>query len=704
MACSPGTYKPTLGSASCSECPFDSWSPEASDASIDCSCNAGYYSDTPGGHCNICDAESYCTGGTSISPCALFITPIVMLTFEEDSSAPATFAISLSGPPAGSIIAEISTHPQLSSCSPGQVFFSPDKYGPQTISCYAMVDDVLEGPQAATLVISLEPTTEIESYGPLSPATVEIQIGELSCPIVGDGGNYRVFDCNRLLGGSCHLQCRPGFHPQLVSEWQCIKDSSGQAVWTGQAPSCQHCLSGYYSQGIECLPCPTIVCQIGQYLACAPEVGSICLECTNAIPDHAYYSSAGDPYDSNACGWACQPGYLMHEASISCLENITYNPLVIETKSPTISEEPGTVPAIFSISLSDPPVSNIWCRITYSVSQLYPPSDEELVFTPSSWATQQNVTISAIYDGLNEGTHSGWFSVRILDSATLQSSVRSVQHSLQRVMSCDGREDVCARSHTPNHVDVDLSIDPRFVGFEKNLSVIIVDYNCPALELPVNGNFSCSETSTEKTCIVSCEPGYDLDYASYHSNGSLSIVGTNTTSKDCQLCAWMTCNKSTLTWNKVVPQCTKCRSGFFNQSGSCQACSTLPCPAGQYRGKCMPNSDSVCTSCTTSRPAHSHFTAGGIPSNLDNCSWACDQGYYLTDITGAQTCEKTGNPNRQPSDSDEDGIPDETEGDDRIDTDHDGTPDYLDTDRFSPPPNVDVNLCCSPVFLSSHVR
>ena len=53
-----------------------------------------------------------------------------------------------------------------------------------------------------------------------------------------------------------------------------------------------------------------------------------------------------------------------------------------------------------------------------------------------------------------------------------------------------------------------------------------------------------------------------------------------------------------------------------------------------------------------------------------------------SDITASQTCEKINSPTPQPFDSDGDGIPDEIEGDDRTDTDHDGTPDYLDTDRF----------------------
>ena len=691
VACSPGTFKPTLGSASCSECPFDSSSPKASNASVDCSCNAGYFSDAPGGHCKICEAESYCTGGTAISPCGLVITPIEVVTFEEDGSAPATFAISLSGPPAGSMTAKISTHPQLS-CSPGQVDFTPNEYGPVTISCYAVVDDVLEGRQVANLVISLEPNAEIESYGPQLPANVEIQIEELSCPSLADDNNYLVFDCDRLLGGNCYLQCRPGFDPQSVEVQQCIKDSStGRAVWTGKTPTCQDCLSGHYKQGLDCMPCSQKSCQTGQYLSCAAEIGSICLECTNKIPDHAYYSSAGEPSDGNSCKWSCQPGYINYQG-FSCLQDIGDDDvLVIKTKSPTISEEPGSLPAIFSISLSIPPVSTIVCRLTYSSSQLNPPSQDELVFTPDSWAAQQNVTIGAINDGLDEGTHSGWFSVRIIDSAATDSELmqRSSQSSLERLrrthMSRDQEQFWLALSHTPNHVD--LPIDPRFVGKEQNISVIIMDYGCPALQLPQNGNFSCTETAEAKRCTVVCDPGYSLDYTSYYPNGSISSVVTNT-SENCQVCAAMECDKSTLTWNKVVPQCTQCSSGYFRRSGSCLACSTKPCPVGKYRGECMPDRDSVCMSCTASKPAHSHFTAGGIPSSLDNCSWACDEGYYqmgASDITAAQTCEKISSPTPQPFDSDGDGIPDEIEGDDRTDTDHDGTPDYLDTDRFCVP-------------------
>ena len=62
----------------------------------------------------------------------------------------------------------------------------------------------------------------------------------------------------------------------------------------------------------------------------------------------------------------------------------------------------------------------------------------------------------------------------------------------------------------------------------------------------------------------------------------------------------------------------------------CLSCSEDYCPIGQYRGACLDSSDdAVCLPCT-GNPANSHFTAAGSPTNVNNCSWMCNQNYYQT--------------------------------------------------------------------------
>ena len=67
--CASGTYKPTEGDGSCTNCPSDSSSAAGSTASTDCQCNAGYTG--PGGACTACGVGTYkeAAGDAACSSC-----------------------------------------------------------------------------------------------------------------------------------------------------------------------------------------------------------------------------------------------------------------------------------------------------------------------------------------------------------------------------------------------------------------------------------------------------------------------------------------------------------------------------------------------------------------------------------------------------------------------------------------------------------
>ena len=277
--------------------------------------------------------------------------------------------------------------------------------------------------------------------------------------------------------------------------------------------------------------------------------------------------------------------------------------------SPSASEEPGTDPASFGVAISLAPVTSIPIEVTWEDTQLHSPvfdgsfSSPELArrssssrlihFTPSNWATPINVSIMPIFDGLNEDKwHGGWMSFRAVTS-------------------------------TPN-------LDPRFLsGVQRgDMTVRILDYGCPATDPPMNSNISCFwKNTTNQLCFVVCKPGYTFNESAGALVGNYTEITLQGMSIDCEICALLTCDKGA--WNSMVPQCSSCAAGYFRQNGACVPCSTRTCPVGQYRGKCGSSRDAVCQSCIKAKPVHSHFTSGGKPFDVDNCTWECDDDYIL---------------------------------------------------------------------------
>ena len=68
-----------------------------------------------------------------------------------------------------------------------------------------------------------------------------------------------------------------------------------------------------------------------------------------------------------------------------------------------------------------------------------------------------------------------------------------------------------------------------------------------------------------------------------------------------------------------------CNPGYYKNSASCIACSTITCSTGQYIAACTATSDSKCVACTNKPSLASYYTSSGGTAN--NCDWACNAGY-----------------------------------------------------------------------------
>ena len=368
------------------------------------------------GHCSwACDRGFEMTQNASACAptpvAALLITPINLHTKEEIGSPPGTFTIALSREPHGDVIATLSPQAQLQACVPDQIVFNPNDYGPVTISCSAVDDNLPEGQHVGTVVVILGSAYDIE-YNELPPERVDIAITETSCPILSDQGNYHVLECDKTLGGLCHLQCRSGFEPRSPAVLQCTEKSAGYPMWSGKRPSCVDCLPQYYRNGSDCRPCQKSSCRKGFFRStCVSPLGAECVACTNPLPANAYYSSAGEPYDIDSCHWECVSGAFFHNASFSCLQDIQPS-LILKVVSGNTGEAIGSPPAIVEVSLSMRPAASVAVHLESTLAQLKAPSPLSIDFIPSIWNLPVQVHVSAIDDAVFEGDHSGPILIR----------------------------------------------------------------------------------------------------------------------------------------------------------------------------------------------------------------------------------------------------------------------------------------------------
>ena len=342
---------------------------------------------------------------------ALLVTPMNLHTREEMGSSPGTFSIALSRVPDGDVIATLSSQAQLQDCVPHQIVFTSSNYGPVPIACSAVNDNLPEGPHTGTVVVALDSASDME-YDAVPPERVDISIAEVHCPILGDQKNHHVLDCNRSLGGLCYLQCRSGFEPSSPAVLQCAEKSAGFPAWHGEMPRCVDCLPQHYKNGSDCSPCQISSCWAGFFRSpCVSQFGAQCVACTNPLPENAYYTSAGEPYNINSCRWACVSGSFFHNESFSCLEDVQPS-LILKVVSGNTGEEIGSLPAIIQLSLSMQPSAPVVVYLESTLAQLEPPSRSRIDFTLFTWNLPVDIYVNAIDDTVFEGDHSAPLLIR----------------------------------------------------------------------------------------------------------------------------------------------------------------------------------------------------------------------------------------------------------------------------------------------------
>ena len=166
------------------------------------------------------------------------------------------------------------------------------------------------------------------------------------------------------------------------------------------------------------------------------------------------------------------------------------------------------------------------------------------------------------------------------------------------------------------------SLDGRFDGIAVDpVTVMIEDDDCDALEAPTHGQLLPPGCGNEygDICTVQCDAG------------RAPVAGVE-----------VECLSSTGDWDQARPTCEACAQDYFEQDGTCVACSTSECGVGFYRGKCGASSDAACEGCTT-KPLHSSYTTSGQPWDTDNCSWACD-GEHWRSGESCTSCTTSGCP------------------------------------------------------------
>jgi hypothetical protein len=304
------------------------------------------------------------------------------------------------------------------------------------------------------------------------------------------------------------------------------------------------------------------------------------VQCTSPKPANAQWLSAGVPFDTDNCSWACGEGHVLlmnntcvaapipasvrfchvsythvlyivsyiqvHEFTfIKCLQCMFSNTRTCKTLFPqapatiilsssqsklSTQEGPGSAtnpPASLSLLLSKQPTASVTVSITCNGTQLRAATPASITFTTSNWNIEQGATVAALDDTAVEGLHSG----------------------------------TCKMSVTSGDAQFDkISLPP--------VTIDITDNDCPAVPTPANGlKLSCNETYGG-SCRVQCKLGY-------------------APAREQQLY----CDAVTGLWQQPQPTCDACDAGYYNASGSCVPCAVELCPVGMYRSACAGDAD-----------------------------------------------------------------------------------------------------------------
>ena len=403
------------------------------------------------------------------------------------------------------------------------------------------------------------------------------------------GSNACDWTCNTgyyLSGESC-LPCSTSACPVGQYRTQCTSTANSQCLECNNRPangifttpgqlgdpaSCQtSCASGFYKEGAVCKACDTSSCAVGQYRsACTASANGQCVSCTK-VPEYASYTSAGKPYNVDACDWACQTGHYRSGSVCSPCTSVTCQ--------------------VGQYSTVCTPTANSACQTCTNL-----PSHS--VFTSAGKEGNPNSCESACAPGYwKDGS-----SCAACDT----SSCPVGNYRSPCTASANGKCVACSKA--PEHA--------VYTSGGKPYNSDDCDWSC------ASGYYLSGST-----CLPCSNPTCPI--------GQYSTICTPTANSVCQACTDLPSHGTFTSSGEKgsAGSCqTACVAGYWKQASSCIACTTTSCSVGNYRSACTASADGQCVPCTN-KPAGASYTSAGQPYNSDDCAWSCTTGNYLSGST-----------------------------------------------------------------------
>ena len=384
----------------------------------------------------------------------------------------------------------------------------------------------------------------------------------------------------RQADGSCKLcdssTCQVGQYRgacTVAADGQCGPCTNGPAnsVYTGPGQpygtnTCAWaCKSGFYQSAGACVACSTASCPVGQYRgACAANADAPCVVCT-VKPSSSAFTSAGAPYNTDTCTWACNPGY--YRSGTTC------------TACTTAACPVGQYRGACTATGDAPCVACTKAPANAAYTSAGSPANTD----SCAWAYKSGFYLSA----------GACVACSTSSCPVGQYRGACAANADAPCAPCTNRPSNSIFTSTGAPYNTDTCTWACVAGYYRATGACTA---CTTAACPV-GQYRGACTATGDAPCVACTKA--PANAAYTSAGSPA----NTDS-----CAWAY------------------KSGFYLSAGACVACSTSSCPVGQYRGACAANADAPCVPCTG--PSNSVFTSAGTPYNTNACAFACLAGFY----------------------------------------------------------------------------
>jgi hypothetical protein len=428
----------------------------------------------------------------------------------------------------------------------------------------------------------------------------------------------------------------------------CTNSKPANAVYSSSGSplnsnNCQWaCATGFFLKGDACAACNTASCPVGQYRsACTANADGVCQPCTKADKSNAAYSTAGVPYNTDTCAWACNTGY--YKTGGLCRACTATSCAIGQYRSPCLSESDGACLA---------------CTIKPASSDFVAPGSPYNA-NNCAWACVGGYYQSggACYQCTSTACATGQYRSK----CTATSDGRCVpctnpipQNAVYSSAGSPYDSNSCAWVCNPGYYKSGGLCQPCSTtrceaGLYRGPCTATGDGPCVACtSKPTSSNFvGGGNPYNTNSCPWGCVPGY------------------YTTGATCEICATSACGVGfyrtacRVATNSQCTPCTNtlpanaaytaagspfdsnncawgCNVGYFKSGASCVPCTRTQCAVGQYRETCTPLQDGACKPCTSWQPDHAAFVTAG-PYGLNQCDWGCIDGYYRSGST-CQPC------------------------------------------------------------------